>query len=106
MCCRNCDKDVFILFLSAPIPILGGAKAKFCIGYFCGNRGRISGPALMGQTDISVRRSFAISVNVLSYSPQLFLCLGAVAHLLQDGEGRKSSYESEGEARLGARWPL
>lgn len=38
------------LFLSAPTPILGGAKEKFCIGNW-GCRGRISGPEFIGTID-------------------------------------------------------
>lgn len=45
-----------VLFLSAPTPILGGAKEKFCIGNW-GCRGRISGPEFIGTIDDRVQTS-------------------------------------------------
>jgi len=38
-----------VLFLSA-MPMLGGAKEKFCIEYFCGCKGRVSVLVFMGRT--------------------------------------------------------
>lgn len=47
---KNC-----ILFLSAPIPMLGGAKEKFDIGYCCGTKGRVSESVLMNGSQKEFR---------------------------------------------------
>ena len=59
------DLRVLLLFLSAPTPILGGAKEKLCCApfpYCCGNKGRVSVPALMArecsEADMATQKHF------------------------------------------------